>query len=166
MPFTPFHWGPALLIGLLLFPLLDIPTLFISSVIIDIEPIYLMSQPSGYLHGFFHSYLGSSILGILVAIVVFALRDSTSKIMKSFKLKQKSSFKKILFTSLFGVYSHVFLDSFLYIDIRPFYPLDINPLYNAISSAMIYQLCGISFLFVFILYAYKIFKGGKKINVK
>lgn len=162
MPFTPFHWGPALLIGLLVFPLLDMPVLFISSVILDVEPLYFMTQPSGYLHGFFHSYLGSSILGILAAVVAFALRGSTSRIMKTFRLQQKSSFKKILFTSLFAVYFHVFLDSFLYRDIKPFYPLEINPLYNVISSGAIYQLCSVSFLFVFALYGYRMFKAGKK----
>ena len=152
MPFTPFHWGPALLIGLLLFSFLDLPTLLVSSVIVDIESIFLILTSSGQLHGFFHSYLGSSILGILTASVMFALRDHTNKIMRVFKLQQSSSFKKVLFTSLLGVYSHVFLDSFLYPEMKPFYPLGVKPFYGLVSSGMIYGFCAISFFFAFILY--------------
>jgi len=159
LPFTPFHWGPALFIGLLLFPILDVPSFLISSVAVDIEPFYLMFQGSPYLHGFFHSYLGASIIGVLVALIVYALRNVLYGILAAFRLPQKSSFKKILFTSLFGVYFHVFLDSFLYPDIRPFYPLEANPLYGVIQSRIIYQFCGISFLLGLLLYVYIVIKG-------
>ena len=159
MPFTPYHWGPALFIGLLLFPILDVPSFLISSVAVDIEPVYLMFQGSPYLHGFFHSYLGASIIGVLVALIVYALRNVLYAILAAFRLPQKSSFKKVLFTSLFGVYFHVFLDSFLYTDIRPFYPLEANPLYGVIQSRAIYQFCGISFLLGLLPYIYRVVKG-------
>jgi len=159
VPFTPFHLGPALFIGLLLFPILDIPSFLISSVAVDIEPFFLMFQVSPYLHGFFRSYLGASIIGILVALIVYALRNVSHRILAAFRLPQKSSFKKILFTSLFGVYFHVFLDSFLYTDIRPFYPLEANPLYGVVQSRIIYQFCGISFLLGLLPYIYRAVKG-------
>ncbi len=37
MPFTPFHWSPPLLIGMLFFPIFDLPALFLSSVIVDLR---------------------------------------------------------------------------------------------------------------------------------
>jgi len=68
MLLTPFHWGPSSLIGILLFKIFDFPTLFISSVIIDIEPLCVILFNLNYpLHGFFHSFLGGSILAILTA---------------------------------------------------------------------------------------------------
>jgi membrane-bound metal-dependent hydrolase YbcI (DUF457 family) len=163
MPFTPFHWGPALLLGLALFTVFDLPALLISSVIVDVEPFYaLRFGRSLPLHGFFHSYMGASILGVLVAFVMYPLRGLSNMIMTRFGLSQESSFKKILFTSLFGVYSHVFLDSFLYSEMTPFYPLPANPFIHVVSIyvrySFIYGFCGVTFLFSLPLYAYRILR--------
>lgn len=40
-----------------------------------------------------------------------------------------------------GVSLHIFLDSFLYIDIEPFYPLIQNPLLGTFSSSEVYAFC-------------------------
>jgi len=164
VPFTPFHLGPALLFGLALSTVFDLSTLLIASVIPDVEPFcVLLFDLSGQLHGFFHSYLGSSILAVLVAVIVYPLRDLFNRIMVVFRISQKSSFKKILFTSFIGVYSHVFLDSFLYSEMNPFYPLQGNPFVSMTSLNVaymaVYGFCGVSFIFGSILYLYKI-RGG------
>ena len=147
MPFTPFHLGPSSWIGLILFKIFDFPTLLIASVVVDIEPFcaffFNLSYP---LHGFFHSFLGGSILAVLTAIILYLLKEKIKKVMAIFKLAQDSSFKKILWTSFFGVYSHVLLDSFLYTEIKPFYPLESNPFLGTFSSQQIYLFCSLSFL--------------------
>ena len=165
MPFTPFHLGPALFFGLLLSVAFDLPTLLVASVIPDLEPFYVMYfHVSGYpLHGFFHSYLGSSILALLVVFIVYPLRGLLSRIMVAFRIPQKSSFKKILFTSFVGVYFHVFLDSFLYPEMMPFYPSQGNPFFNLLSAygsnSAVYGFCSITALLGIVLYFYKIRKG-------
>jgi len=62
MPFTPYHLGPSSWIGLILFKILDFPTLLVASVVIDIEPfcVFVFNAPWP-LHGFLHSFLGGSI---------------------------------------------------------------------------------------------------------
>jgi len=163
MPFTPFHWGPALLIGMLLFPIFDLPALFVSSVILDLEGLSVITfHLSLPLHGFFHSYLGASILGFLAATIVYYLYRWLSKITRLFKLEQKSSFKRILYTSLFGVYFHVFLDSFLYWEMNPFYPMYGNPFLGLISAYEIYWFSMISFPLGLALYAYRLFVAFRK----
>ena len=165
MPFTPFHLGPALFFGLLLSVAFDLPTLLVASVIPDLEPFYVMYfHVSGYpLHGFFHSYLGSSILTLLVVFIVYPLRGLLSRIMVVFRIPQKSSFKKILFTSFVGVYFHVFLDSFLYEEMMPFYPLQGNPFFDLLSAfgsnSVVYGFCSLTALLGIVLYFYKIGKG-------
>ena len=165
MPFTPFHLGPALFFGLLLSVAFDLPTLLVASVIPDLEPFYVMYfHVSGYpLHGFFHSYLGSSILALLVVFIVYPLRGLLSRIMVAFRIPQKSSFKKILFTSFVGVYFHVFLDSFLYPEMMPFYPSQGNPFIDTLSAygsySVIYGFCSITALLGIALYFYKISRG-------
>jgi len=136
----------------------------IASVIPDVEPFcVLLFDLSGRSHGFFHSYVGASILAVLVAVVVYLLKDVLTSVMLKFQVSQKSSFKKILFTSFVGVYSHVFLDSLLYRRMNPLYPLQGNsfvgimPTY--VADMAVYGFCSISFILGIILYLYKIRKG-------
>lgn len=161
MPFTPFHFGPALFFGLLSFSLLDLPTFIVASVIVDIEPFLVLFFNLDYpLHGFLHSFMGRGIIAILLAVVMFLIKKYTREIMKLFKLQQDSSFRKILITSLLGIYLHIVLDSFLYLDIKPFYPLDINPLYTN-SMFIGFEIYGISillFLFSFVIYGYMLIR--------
>jgi len=164
VPFTPFHLGPALLFGLVFSSTFDPLTILIASVIPDVEPFcVLLFDLSGRSHGFFHSYVGASILAVLVAVVVYLLKDVLTSVMLKFQVSQKSSFKKILFTSFVGVYSHVFLDSLLYRRMNPLYPLQGNsfvgimPTY--VADMAVYGFCSISFILGIILYLYKIRKG-------
>jgi len=164
VPFTPFHLGPSLLFGLVFSSIFDLATLLIASVIPDVEPFCIvLFNLSGILHGFFHSYVGVSILAVSVAVVVYLLGDILVKIVQKFRIFQKSSFQKILFTSFVGAYSHVFLDSFLYGEMDPFYPLQGNPFVGVISEYLtfmsVYGFCGLSLILGIILYFYKIRKG-------
>lgn len=159
MPFTPFHWGPALLVGLLLLKFLDLPSLLISSVIPDLEHVLILVFPLHLSrHGFFHSYLGASILAVVAIMTVYASMDWLSKVMLMIGLRQNSSFKKILSTSILGAYSHIFLDSLLYDEMKPFFPLEDNPFIQIASSqlryAAVYGFCGLSLIFALVLYAY------------
>jgi len=149
MPFTPFHSGPALFFGLLLFGFLDFPTFLIANVIVDLEPFLVILLGLDYpLHGFFHSLVGGTIAAVILAFVMFKSSEVTGKVMNLFRLEQKVSWKSIMAGSLLGVYAHILLDTPLYPDIRPFYPLDLNPyFFSDISIAIsIYMFCIFSFL--------------------
>jgi len=157
MPLTPFHLGPSSFLGLLLFKIFDFFTFLISSVIIDIEPFLVIILNLKYpLHGFFHTFLGGSILGVFTSIFIYLLKNRIKNLTRYLKIYQNSSFSKILGTSLFGVSFHIVLDSFLYEDIKPFYPLKINPLYKLFTTETIYLFCSISFLIGLLFYLIKL----------
>jgi len=157
MPFTPFHLGPALLFGLILFNYLNFPAFLVGNVIVDIEPFLVLCMGLRYpLHGFFHTYLGGTIVGIATGVGIYSVRNWLNKILAKFKVQQESSFTKILYTSLLGVYFHIFLDSFLYEEMKPFYPLTYNPLLNAVRFGAVYDFCTVSLISGFILYIYKL----------
>jgi len=161
LPFTPFHLGPALFFGLLLSTAFDLPTFLIANVLPDVEPFAVVFfNVRGYpLHGFFHSYIGATILAATLSICMYVLRGFSGKVMKVFRLQQNSSLKKIVFTAFMGAYFHVFLDSFLYSEMTPFYPLDGNVFSAYGSYTVIYGFCGIAALLGFAVYLYKIRKG-------
>jgi len=159
MPVTPFHWGPSSWIGLALFKIFDFATLMVASVVVDIEPFSVLFFNLNYpLHGFFHSFLGGSILAVLTAVILYLLRDKIKKIMAIFKLAQDSSFKKILGTSFFAVYFHLILDSFINEDVKLFYPFKNTPFYGLFSLPQIYIFCGISFLVGILFYLIRLTK--------
>jgi len=162
MPFTPFHLGPGLLVGLLLFRFLDFPTFLLASVVVDLEPFLVMLLGLDYpLHGFFHSFLGGSIAAFALALAMLKLRPSISGVVSLLRLKQSVSSRGIWAASLLGVYLHVLLDSPLYPEMKPFYPLAANPL---LSSSMfigfqVYALCTICLVIGVFLYAYRVLRA-------
>jgi len=165
MPVTPFHLGPALLLGLVFFSFLDFPSFLVANVIVDIEPIVVMFLDLDYpLHGFFHSFLGGTLVALLLAFVMNKIRGKFSMLLRFFKLEQKHSFKSILLASLSGVYVHILLDSRMHLDIRPFYPLDFNPFLSssALPGLWVHMLCVWCFMGAAVVYVIRLFLIWRK----
>ncbi len=156
MPFTPFHCGPVLLIGLYFFEFLDLPSLLVASVVPDMEGLYIVVlRPHMTHHGPIHTYIVASIMGIIVAVAMYSLERLTGKAIERIGL-QVSHKTKTLYSSLIGAYSHIFLDSFLYPEMNPLYPFLGNPFVEVASEPVrymaVYGLCTISFLVSLIVY--------------
>jgi membrane-bound metal-dependent hydrolase YbcI (DUF457 family) len=71
--------------------------------------------------------MGGTLAAVLLTLAMLPLRKGFSSLLSFFKLEQVASFKGILIAALSGIYIHILLDSTLYTDIQPFYPLDYNP---------------------------------------
>ena len=59
MPFTPYHLGPGLFFGLLLFRYLDFPAFLIANIVVDVEPFLVLAFG---LHQFLHP--GEKLVGV------------------------------------------------------------------------------------------------------
>ena len=169
MPLTPFHLGPALLLGLIFLRFLDFPTFLVANVIVDVEPILvILLNPVDYpLHGFLHTFLGGTILAFPLAWVMNKIRGFLSPLLVFFKIEQESSFKKALLASLSGIYIHILLDSRMHLDIRPFYPFGFNPFLNRsmLVGLELHMLCVWAFIAGVVIYGIKIlllFLKGRK----
>ncbi len=165
MPLTPFHLGPALLLGLVFFGYLDFPTFLLANVAVDFEPMIVMYWRLNYpLHGFFHSFIGGTLVALALAAVMSKIRRWFSPLLVSFRLEQKASFRSILLASLSGVYLHLLLDSLMHPDIRPFYPFDFNPFLNAslLAGLDVYIFCVWCFIGGIIAYAVKLVWNQRK----
>ena len=165
MPFTPYHLGPGLFVGLLLLGFIDFPTFLIASVIVDLEPFLVLALNLDYpLHGFFHSLLGGTLVAFLLTLVMCPMRERFSSLLSFFKLEQKLSLKRILAAALSGIYIHILLDSRMYPDIRPFYPLEYNPLLKTgiFAGLDAYILCIWGFFGAVIVYGVRLFLFWRK----
>ncbi len=146
MPFTPFHIGPALLISGLLGKRINFTAIILSSTVIDIRATYCLFAGCLPLHGPLHTYLGATLFALIISAGVYSIKGIFQRITDTFGLFQEYSIPVILSSSLIGTFSHVFLDSFLYTDIIPFWPLNSNPFLALVSSSLVYNACSLSFL--------------------
>ncbi|MBI2145770.1 DUF4184 family protein [Candidatus Woesearchaeota archaeon] len=162
MPFTPFHLGPALLLGLVFFRWINLPALLIGSIIADVEGFSNVFLGVDYpIHGYLHTYLGALGAGIILALLVYSLRRKISPLMTYLHLQQDFTFLSVFVGSVVGTFSHVFLDSFLYTDIKPFFPSMYNPFLGVFSSGAVYGFC-MATLLLGLLYYVGVFLLGKK----
>lgn len=158
MPFTLFHFGPALLLGLLSLNYLHFMTFIVANVIVDVEPLLVLIFDLNYpLHGFFHSFLGGFIIGVCFSVFMFLLYSHFPLLRKLFFLDYGcSSLRGFISAGVLGVFIHILFDSPLYSDIRPFFPLTVNPFYNPSITSSIYFLCVVMFLLGLFLYFVRI----------
>jgi len=143
MPFTPFHFGPALCFGLPLRKYMHAPTFMLANVVVDIEPFLVLSLGLRYpLHGYLHTFISAFCFGLALGFAIFLLERIMHPLYKTFLLEPKIMLKMKPFmdAGVLGTMLHVLLDSPLYDDIRPFYPFATNPLYNSVSLLEVYSL--------------------------
>jgi membrane-bound metal-dependent hydrolase YbcI (DUF457 family) len=141
MPFTPYHFGPAGLIGLVFKRRVDLPVFLLANVAIDIEVLIIYGLGLGWPHHrLCHTFLGGAVVGIAVAAVCFPLRGVFKKVMELFHLAYNTTFLKMLIWSILGVWLHVFIDAMDHWDVKPFWPYGKNPLWSANGGLNDYQI--------------------------
>lgn len=144
MPFTLLHLGPALILGYLLRRRIHWPTLIVTSVVVDLEPlvVILFDLDNYPVHGYLHTFASSILFGSLVGVAMWLLRKYFSNLFSLLALATTSySLSNYVVAGFSGWFLHVLLDSPLYSDIRPFYPLNTNPLYCPNISGLVVKSC-------------------------
>jgi len=142
MPLTPYHLGPGFLLGLLFFKWLDVVAVLVGSVILDLEPLILLVTGVALpLHGIFHTHVAAGLISVPTSVLLWYLHRLTRGTTRFFCLEQNFGPRRIYTSCLVGTISHVFLDSFLYIEMNPFYPILGNPFYGYLASSLVYDSC-------------------------
>jgi len=143
VPFTPFHLGPALAVGLPLRRHLHAPTFVLANVIVDVEPLMALLAGGGPLHGFFHTFLGAAVMALILAAVMVMLEELLSDFFKALRLEEgRLRPTAYLAAAISGTWLHVLLDATMYPDVRPFWPSTYNPFYHpAALTVPVYAFC-------------------------
>lgn len=153
MPNTILHFGVNSDIGFAWRKYFDLPALVLINVFINFEAYVTIILRSSYpQHGYVHTYLIGTPVAVLAAVILYASRGGIGKLMKSLRLPYETSFSKILISCLVGAWLHIFMDSFIYADARPFFPLHANPFYGLVSEFTMNLICVIFFIPAVILY--------------
>ncbi len=144
MPFTPFHLGPAPAIGLPLRRHIHVPTFIIAYIIVDLEPFITLVFDLNYpLHSYLHTIMGTFAIGLVLSYLMYVLEGIFSPLWRRLFLESEPCYNLRAFAvaGVSGAILHVLMDSLLYSDINPLYPIPINPLYNPGLTIIIYDAC-------------------------
>ncbi|PLY07779.1 MAG: hypothetical protein C0625_04225 [Arcobacter sp.] len=143
MPFTPFHMGPGILIKAILQSSFSLMVFGWSQIIMDIQPLFVLINGSGYLHGFSHTYLGCTLLAIFSALSGKYLSELGLKLIGLSKSPPiKISWRVAFISAFIGCFSHVLLDSIMHTDVQPFSPFFLNnDLFSILTVSELHKLC-------------------------
>jgi len=167
MPFTPYHFGPSACLGLPLNRHIDIPVFVLANVVVDFEPLIVMLSAYDYpLHGLLHTFLIGAGVGIIWAFAAYPLRKIFRAAMKILYLPYETSLMKMIVSGILGVWLHVLLDSFLYDDIRPFWPMVVNPFYRKISYSSVHFICELLVISAVVIYPARAYLIYRRRNIE
>jgi len=140
--------------------------LLLSSIIIDRVPYILgILNISGPSREFRHSFLGATIISIILAILIYPFMGLINMVTKYIKLSQKSPLGVIFISCLLGTYLHVVMDSMVYDYLKPFLPFAWNPFYGIASKESLEMFCRLSFILGGLLYIVKLTRETREEEV-
>jgi hypothetical protein len=113
-----------------------------SQVLIDLQPLVVLITGQGSLHGFSHTMLGATMLGIIAAV------SGRYGAIMVLQWTRRSHYLPINWTTTWlsagiGVYSHLALDSIMHADVRLWFPISsgLHSSYGLLSNAQLTQFC-------------------------
>ncbi len=165
MPYTPYHFGPSSLIGLLLRRWVDIPVFVLVNMAIDIE-IFVAElwHPRGFGQRYVHTLLLGAVAGILCGIVAYFFRGYFKWIMDKIQIPYKTNILKMILSGILGAWVHIFIDALYQSEVLLFWPSRLaNPL-CLFSRRKVDLLCVFCFLAAFAVYIWILAKRSKKMQ--
>ena len=144
MPFTPFHFGPALLIKCMARRRFSFRTFAATQVAIDIETLFWLLRGEWPVHRLAHTFLGSAIVGLVVAVTMFAIiRPIIQRLWgHDHVLAAEVRASPAFAGGLVGGLSHPLLDGIMHADIMPFRPFTFdNPLLHVLDVGLLHVAC-------------------------
>jgi hypothetical protein len=151
VPFTPLHMGPGLAVKALCGRYFSLTVFGFSQVMIDVEPLVRIIRGDAVLHGFTHTYLSATLIALISVIVGrpicqrlldYFIPDPNSPFLNWLRGPKTITWSAAIAGAVVGTYSHVFLDSIMHSDMRPFNPVsDANAVLHVISVESLHLLC-------------------------
>jgi membrane-bound metal-dependent hydrolase YbcI (DUF457 family) len=127
MPATPFHLPPSTLAAWPLRRHLDVPSVLLANLTIDIEPgIAMLLDLGPPPHGLAHTLLGGTVVGAATGALLWRSKARIAAVLgDDYPLRPGVA----MLSGAVGCWLHVLLDSLMYDHLRPLFPLEANPLY-------------------------------------
>jgi len=141
MPFTPFHFGPGILLKACAPRAVSLTAFVISQVVIDIESGYHLLRNDWPVHREVHSLPVAGLVGILTGTAVWIVgrkRRASNEAM----IQAEVALLPAHVSGLVGGLSHPLLDAVMHTDLRPFWPFSTaNPLLAVMGLGYLHLFC-------------------------
>ena len=144
MPFTPFHFGPGLLLKGAAPRRLSFTSFALTQVAIDVETLYYILRDESHAHRALHTVWGGGAVGLAVGLVVWAI-GRRWVVQPGSAVDAEVQRAPALLGGLIGGISHPLLDGLMHQDIHPLRPLsDTQCVLDPGGVAAIYLGCAIA----------------------
>lgn len=163
MPVTPYHFGPAGLLGYIFRRRIDLPVFVLANVIVDIEVLLVnLMGRSWPIHRYCHTFLIGAVVGAMWGFVAYLCLPLLIWLMKKIRIPYQTSPPKIIISGILGVWFHVLIDGIYHYDVIPFWPVQKNYLWRLLSHSQVKWICVICAAILVLLYMISLKKQPTK----
>jgi membrane-bound metal-dependent hydrolase YbcI (DUF457 family) len=139
--------GPGILVKALLQGSFSLMVFGWTQIIMDIQPLVVLLTGAGQLHGFSHTYIGATLIGLGSALTGKYAAESGLRFVGRTRYLP-IGWPVAIISAFIGSYSHVLIDSLMHFDLEPFAPfMTINPFLDLVSVEALHKFCLYSGLF-------------------
>ncbi len=122
MPFTPFHFGPGLLVKGAAPRHVSLTAFVASQVAVDLEPLYFFLRGEYPVHRWLHTVWGAGLVGLVAGAALGALARRSALIPVP-ALRGELRMGAAIVGGLLGGVSHPLLDGLMHRDVRALRPV-------------------------------------------
>jgi membrane-bound metal-dependent hydrolase YbcI (DUF457 family) len=122
VPFTPFHFGPGLLLKSAAPRNLSLTAFAVTQVAVDLEPLYFMLRGEYPIHRVLHTVWGGGAMGLVVGLLVWAVGRRRAAGLGP-ALSAEVTLAPAVLGGLIGGTSHALLDGLMHRDVHALRPL-------------------------------------------
>ena len=130
IPFTPFHFGPGVLVKACSPGGFWLTSFVVANVLIDVEVLYYLRNYDPPIHRHLHTYLGGTAMGLLAGLLMFGVVQIAVRCRPAgwrwVRQMASTTIRRQLCESVIagvtGGVTHIFLDSLMHDDMHPFWP--------------------------------------------
>jgi membrane-bound metal-dependent hydrolase YbcI (DUF457 family) len=163
MPATPYHFGPAGLLGYIFRRWIDLPVFVLANIIVDIEVLLVNFMHLGRpYHRLSHSFLIGTIVGASWGFVAYLGLPILNWVMKKIMIPYQTNAFKMIISGILGVWLHVLIDGICHYDVIPFWPIQKNYLWQLLSRNQVKWICTICLAVFVIMYVISLKKQMTK----
>jgi hypothetical protein len=142
MPFTPYHFGPAGLLGYIFRKWIDLPVFVLANVVVDTEVLLVRLMWLGRpFHRLSHTFIIGAAVGAVWGLVAYLALPLMSWLMKKIRVPYQTNAFKMITSGILGVWFHVLIDGIYHYDVRPFWPMRKNYLWRLLSQNQVEWIC-------------------------
>jgi hypothetical protein len=142
MPFTPFHFGPGLLLKAAAHQRFSFTAYAVTQVVIDCETGYHLLRGEWPVHRVLHTLLFGGVVGAAVGAAIGAGARGLIRAPDQPGLRGETGFAPSVTGGLVGGLLHSLLDAIMHPDVRPFWPFSGgNPMLGLVDRGALHGAC-------------------------